>query len=341
MPGERFGAIARPLAAAVGATVLAIAALGCDRGSYSVTVRFSPAELATQAAWLEVGLIGDCDALPPAGEPIDGAVQSVRLERAQSGSSSLGPLRSGTYGLYAQALASDCAPVARGCERVELDGRDGGELVVVLEAVEGDGCDEASRCSGGLCVPDDVDECSGCLDDEICYGQGDARPGAPCDRCVRAPLGWRWEAQGCEAGGVCYADGEIAPGAPCDRCTEGSEGWRWEAQGCEAGRVCYADGEIAPGAPCDRCTRAPEGWVWVAATEDADCVLPTGDAGTCGVDAFDGSWICCTHCWYESPEDGAWYCITELDASACGVGGVVCESCDYDLECDVTTGTCY
>ncbi len=137
-------------------TFLAVAATalvaGCRGGEYTVTLEFSPPELAASSSWIELALVASC-AEQTLGGPPSGARQRIDLSRGST--PALDPAEPGDAALYARAWSSDCQVVAAGCEPVVLEAGGSGVLTVTLRDVSGFGCDAGAVCTGGRCVSGD------------------------------------------------------------------------------------------------------------------------------------------------------------------------------------------
>jgi hypothetical protein len=135
----------------IASTVLAV---GCVGGEYSVEVRLPAGDITERTRAIELALLPGGCAGQSIGAPPQGAAQRVSLRR-DGARTSFTPASAGTYGVYALARDSACAPVAAGCkDDVQLVPGGSGHIVVSLEAVSGAAC---GACDDGVCGPGELD----------------------------------------------------------------------------------------------------------------------------------------------------------------------------------------
>ena len=105
----------------------------CGDGGYAISIRFEPADLATQADVVSVYLVRSCPDEAAIGTPPSDPARSVDVHRGED-AAPLGHTEGGHYALQAIARSEACAVVAAGCQAVTLESGGEGTLAVVVRA---------------------------------------------------------------------------------------------------------------------------------------------------------------------------------------------------------------
>ena len=206
--------------------------------------------------------------------------------------------------------AGSCAGSARNCS----DGIacNGGEICdeatdACVAGTSTCGGDSVCNASSGVCVA--ISTCPGCVIRGTCYGNGQANPANPCQKCSRTTSASAWsnndgalcdDGKFCTVGDKCNAGAcagsarECSDGIACNgeetcdednnlcttgtgTCTGGqvcdvkSKQCVAACTGCVIEGVCYGAGQVNPGNPCQACDTTASTTAWTNKGDGAAC----------------------------------------------------------------------
>jgi hypothetical protein len=170
-------------------------------------------------------------------------------------------------------------------------------------------CDDKLDCTLDLCNSQKKCENtlqSGCLIFGACFGEGDANPLNPCERCLPAKSATSWSAA---------SDGTSCPGdglsCTVDTCDGGLCKHALSSSACLIGGVCVDDGDSNPKNSCEECSPADDQEDWSAKKDGSSCssdgrwcTTDTCKAGACTHPVSSKACLVGSQCYYEGQSQG-------------------------------------